>query len=140
MVKDAETSDIWEVHIDPADFVREDGGMKDRTEALITLERTYGLLLAAAEPERYADGYEALVKGLEAGTREIVDAAPGSSITRKQKTLPELADAFAMYVLAEMPVDSPGSYQECVRYFYQFEELNTYRSAVRIALGLQTEE
>ena len=30
VVKDAETSDIWEVHIDPADFVRADGGMRDR--------------------------------------------------------------------------------------------------------------
>ena len=95
---------------------------------------------AAAEPERYAAGYDALVKSLEARTRGIMEAEPGSSITRTQETLPELADAFAMYVLAEMPVDSPGSYQECVRYFYQFEELNTYRSAVRIALGLQMEE
>lgn len=140
VVKDAETSDIWEVHIDPADFVRADGGMRDRTGTLMTLERTYGQLLAAAEPERYAAGYDALVKSLEARTRGIMEAEPGSSITRTQETLPELADAFAMYVLAEMPVDSPGSYQECVRYFYQFEELNTYRSAVRIALGLQTEE
>ena len=34
VVKDAETSDIWEVHIDPADFVRADGGMRDRTGTL----------------------------------------------------------------------------------------------------------
>lgn len=114
--------------------------MRDRTGTLITLERTYGQLLAAAEPERYAAGYDA--PGKKPGSQNTGDhgGRAGSSITRTQETLPELADAFAMYVLAEMPVDSPGSYQECVRYFYQFEELNTYRSAVRIALGLQTEE
>ena len=97
-------------------------------------------MLCEAEPERYADGYEAFLQTLQRRAAEIPDAAPGSGITRTQNALPEFADAFAMYVLAEMPQDSPGNYQECVRYFDQFEELNTYRSTVRTALGLQTEE
>ena len=131
---------IWEIRIDPADFWPVNKEPGDRTKALKMLARTYGQLLQEAEPERYAAGYEQLLQTIQERPAEIPDAAPGSGITRAQNALPEFADAFAMYILAEMPQDSPGSYQECVRYFDQFEELNTYRSTVRTALGLQTEE
>ena len=135
-----DASGIWEIRIDPADFWPVNKASGDRTKALKMLARTYGQLLQEAEPEHYAAGYGQLLQTIQERTEEIPGAAPGSGITREQNTLPEFADAFAMYILAEMPQDSPGSYQECVRYFDQFEELNTYRSAVRTALGLQTEE
>ncbi len=138
--EEGEASAVWEIHIDPADFLPAAGQTEDRTWTLKTLDRTYGELLSQAEPEHYAAGYEQLLQDIRERTAEIPGAAPGSGITRVQNTLPEFADAFALYILAEMPPESPGDYQECVRYFDQFGELNTYRRTVRAALGLQTEE
>ncbi len=150
-----ESSDIWEVHIDPADFLSSDGDLADRTWTLKTLVRTYGQLLSEADPELYTNGYEAFLQKIrdrDAQNQDLQNQDPqspdalnrnaeaGTDILNSQTDLPEFADAFCMYVLAELPSGGVGSYQECVHYFDQFEELNTYRSTVRTALGLQTEE
>lgn len=163
--KKGESSDIWEVHIDPADFLPSNGEPADRTWTLKKLVRTYGQLLSEADPELYTNGYEALLQKIrdrdaqnpdtqnpdtqnpdiqnqdtQNPDAQNQDAEPESNILNGLPDLPEFADAFAMYVLAELPSGGAGSYQECVHYFDQFEELNTYRSTVRTALGLQTEE
>ena len=105
---------------------------------LKVLLRTYGQMLKESMPEIYEAGYTELVQKNQQ-VPEQPDTAPGDT-SRERSTTPEFEDAFALYVLADRPMDAPGIWQECVRYFDQFGELNTYRSAVRIALGLQTEE
>ena len=132
----------WEVSVDPADFLLPDGSYRNRTEVVKALTAAYGTLLKEAFPETYLQEYENLKeKNMEEPARP--DAAPGADAQTEEAEilqLPEFEDAFALYVLTGKPQESPGRYQECIRYFYQFGELNTYRSAVRNALGLQTEE
>ncbi len=132
----------WEVSVDPADFLLSDGSYRNRTEVVKALTAAYGTLLKEAFPETYLQEYENLKeKNMEEPARP--DAAPGADTQTGEAEilqLPEFEDAFALYVLTGKPQESPGRYQECIRYFYQFVELNTYRSAVRNALGLQTEE
>ena len=132
----------WEVAVDPADFLLPDGSYRNWTNAARKLTAAYGTLLKEAFPETYLQGYETLKeKNMEEPARP--DAAPGADTQAggaEAMQLPEFEDAFALYVLTGKPQESPGRYQECIRYFYQFGELNTYRSAVRNALGLQTEE
>lgn len=135
----AEMAAPFAFHIDPADFPFTNGILEERTEALKTLVRAYGQLLKENGPAVYVDGYTELLQSIRGEAVESPDTAPGET-PKLSVSLPEFEDAFALYVLAEKPFDNPGAYQECVRYFYQFEELNTYRSAVRTYLGLQTEE
>lgn len=106
----------WQVQIDPADLPSDGVGFTDRSASLKELLKTYGQILKETDPQAYADGYGEL--------------APACAFE----------DAFALYVLVDIPPESTGEYQECVRYFDQFGELDTYRSAVRNYLGLQTEE
>ena len=132
----------WEVSVDPADFLLPDGSYRNRTKVVKTLTAAYGTLLKEAFPETYLQGYEDL---REKGMREPVrpDVTPGTDVQTEEAQilqLPDFEDAFALYILTGKPQESPGRYQECIRYFYQFGELNTYRSVVRNALGLQTEE
>lgn len=132
----------WEVSVDPADFLLPDGSYRNRTEALKALAAAYGTLLKEAFPETYLQGYENLKeKNMEEPAKP--DAAPGADTEGNMADmvqLPEFEDAFALYVLTGKLLENPGRYQECIRYFYQFGELNAYRSAVRNALGLQMEE
>ena len=145
----ADTS--WQVTIDPENYPQQDGELADRSTSLKSLMRTYGILLKETDPELYANGYGELL-GEKQAMQQSEDASlvsPKSALQAESAqgmnqtvsvSLPEFEDAFALYVLADDTSDSPGAFQECVRYFNQFEELNTYRSAVRNYLGLQTEE
>lgn len=135
--EESETAAQWTVRIDPADFPEEDGTFPDRAVSLKALLRVYGQMLKESMPGIYETGYAELVQKDQ--PQEQPDAAPGEN-NQERSRVPEFEDAFALYVLADRPMDSPGIWQECVRYFYQFEELNTYRSTVRSYLGLQTEE
>ena len=135
---DSENTKQWTIRIDPADFPEENGTFPDRAADLKVLLRTYGQMLKESMPEIYEAGYTELVQKNQQ-VPEQPDTAPGDT-SRERSTTPEFEDAFALYVLADRPMDAPGIWQECVRYFDQFRELNTYRSAVRNYLGLQTEE
>ena len=135
---DSENTKQWTIRIDPADFPEENGTFPDRAADLKVLLRTYGQMLKESMPEIYEAGYTELVQKNQQ-VPEQPDTAPGDT-SRERSTTPEFEDAFALYVLADRPMDAPGIWQECVRYFSQFGELNTYRSAVRNYLGLQTEE
>lgn len=135
---DSENTKQWTIRIDPADFPEENGTFPDRAADLKVLLRTYGQMLKESMPEIYEAGYTELVQK-DQQVPEQPDTAPGDT-SRERSTTPEFEDAFALYVLADRPMDAPGIWQECVRYFSQFGELNTYRSAVRNYLGLQTEE
>ena len=128
----------WTVRIDPADFPEEEGIFTDRAETLKALLRVYGQMLKESMPDAYVTGYAELVQKNQQ-VPEQPDVAPGDA-GQERSTAPEFEDAFALYVLTDQPMDAPGIWQECVRYFDQFEELNTYRSTVRSYLGLQTEE
>ncbi len=136
-----EMTETWEIHIDPNDFLPENEDQNDRTWIFKTLVRTYGQLLSEAEPMLYADGYEQLLQTLKNRDLTAVKTEPEGDMPEIQSnTLPDFAEAFSMYVLAETSFNGAGDYQECVRYFDRFEELKIYRSTVREALGLQTEE
>lgn len=135
--EESETAATWTVRIDPADFPEKDGMFTDRAGSLKALLRVYGQMLKESMPGIYGTGYEELAQ--KGQPQEQPDAAPGET-SEEQSPVPEFEDAFALYVLTDRPMDGPGIWQECVRYFYQFEELNTYRSTVRTYLGLQTEE
>ena len=135
---DSENTKQWTIRIDPADFPEENGTFPDRAADLKVLLRTYGQMLKESMPEIYEAGYTELVQKNQQ-VPEQPDTAPGDT-SQERSTAPEFEDAFALYVLADRPMDAPGIWQECVRYFDQFGELNTYRSAVRNYLGLQTEE
>lgn len=135
---DSENMTQWTVRIDPADFPEEEGIFTDRAETLKALLRVYGQMLKESMPDAYVTGYAELVQKNQQ-VPEQPDVAPGDA-GQERSTAPEFEDAFALYVLTDQPMDAPGIWQECVRYFDQFEELNTYRSTVRSYLGLQTEE
>lgn len=136
--EESEHPDQWTVRIDPADFPEENGTFTDRAASLKVLLRVYGQMLRESMSGVYETGYVELVKkGRQ--MQEQPEMAQGDT-NKGQCLVPEFEDAFALYVLTDRPMDNPGIWQECVRYFYQFEELNTYRSTVRSYLGLQTEE
>lgn len=127
----------WEIFLDPADLLALDGSFFDRTKAIKELVMAYGQVVKASWSEETLQGYERLLT--QETEAEILDAKPGEMLPETTKC-PTFEEAFALFVLTEKPREEPGIYQACIRYFYQFEELNTYRSAVRAYLGLQTEE
>ena len=118
---------LWEIWIDLEDALDEDGNFRDEWETIRLLTELYGQLLEAAEP----DGCRAVF-----GER-FLNTAPGTIKARLEP--PDFKEAFAMFVLAGRPEHKPGDWNERVNFFYEFEQLTSYRDHVRQELGIKEE-
>lgn len=85
-----------------------------------------------------ADGSDDGLHG-PSGAREDVIGEPGVHPGSIQVPKPDFAESFSWFVLAERPQDDAYGWGSRIRYFYEFEELVTYRERVRENLGLDPE-
>lgn len=154
--------------VDLEDAMKQDGSFRSRTETVRMLLKLYGQTLAQAVPERYLvpfemrfaenggdrAGEEASEAGSGAagadssahedfqgpsGAREDVQAEPGVQPGAVKVPKPDFAESFLWFVLTEKPQGDVYGWGSRIRYFYDFEELVTYRQQVRENLGLEPE-
>lgn len=120
----------WIWHVDLEDAINSRGAWKDRTATARELVKMYGEMIGEREPGRYAEAFCG---------RFGADVQPGVSPGEAMKDLPDFAESFMWFVLADHSQSSlSGSWGARISFFYNYEELVSYRTWVRNNLQLKS--
>ncbi|MCD8222204.1 MAG: M28 family peptidase [Clostridiales bacterium] len=142
MTQGQKTAGNYVIGLDLEDALNDGSGWRDFYGTVDILMRLYGEYLKGQTTEPYYQDFEKRFGIAEGSAMEGSPQTDGGLtgndwITDEEESgkgeadVPDFAESFCLFVMAEKPEENLGEWGDRVRFFYEYEELTEYRNQVR---------